>query len=454
MVIPGLIIWALLLFTLPLIVDRRIKAIDAIGMSWTTLKTHWLHATVFVLVMWALKIGGMLLCLVGGLIAFPLCVLAQAVLYRGFFPHGATPAKPVQAMDPDFEPVGVKIGARPKGRIPVWAWLAALAGLLAPVVASAAAIAIVVAVFVTAARGLHQNDKGLRAFQEAVRDMEKRGQGTAPAVAAGLPGMPAPDERFGANLEAAQNNFAEEMRKVIEAQKQAQAEIAQEVAKAASRDRRQAMARRADGLRKGADAGAGAANPNDVTALVGDLTSDDEGVRKRALDRLSRSAPDPSHHDEVIKSIKPLMVDPQTAVRQSAVRAMAAWANPEDIPALIVALDDQDRGVRRAAIQFFGRIKDERAVEPLARQLADPDAFVHNDAMRALRQIGAIAEVEVVKYLNSADIPTRERACQVLQTIGTQQSVRALTQAASGRSPAARSAQSALKAITARQRRK
>jgi HEAT repeat protein len=266
--------------------------------------------------------------------------------------------------------------------------------------------------------------------------------------------MPAPEEKLGGNLEAGQNKFAEEMRKVIEAQKQAQAEIAHEVAKAALADRRQAITRQANSLRKSADAAAASANPNDVTALLGDLTSDDEGVRRRALDRLARSTPDFSHHDEVIKSIKPLMVDPQTAVRQSAVRALAAWANANDVPALIVALDDEDRGVRRAAIQYFGRIKDERAVEPVARQLTDPDAFVHNDAMRALRQIGTIAEAEVVKYLNSADIPTRERACQVLQTIGTQHSIRALTQVASGRSPVARAAQAALKAITTRQRRK
>jgi HEAT repeat protein len=451
MVIPGLIIWALLLFTLPLIVDRRIKAIDAIGMSWTTLKTHWLQATVFVLVMWAVKVGGMLLCLVGSLLAFPVCVLAQAVLYRGFFPHGATHAKPVQALDPDFEPVGVEVGARPKGRIPVWAWLVALAGLLAPVVASAAAIAIVVAVFVSAARGLHQNDRGLRAFQEAVRDMEKRGQGAGPAVVAGPPGMPAPEEKLGGDLEAAQNKF-DEMRKVIEAQNQAQAEIAREVAKAAPPDRRQATPRRADNLRKGTNAGAGTANPNDVTALIGDLTSDDEDVRKSALDRLARSAPDPTLHDEVTRSIGPLLVDPRTALRESAVRALAVWANANDVPALIVALDDEDPRIRRAAIKPLGRIKDERVVEPVARRLADPDAFVHNDAMRVLRQIGPIAEAEVVKCLNSPDVPTRERACHVLQTIGTQNSIRALTQVATGRSPGARAAQAALMAITTRQK--
>jgi hypothetical protein len=221
--------------------------------------------------------------------------------------------------------------------------------------------------------------------------------------------------------------------------------------KPAGPNRRQSVAQRGNNARNGAGAGARVANPNDVSALIGDLNSDNDAVRLRALDRLARSSPDPAHHDEVVKVLEPLLADLVATTRALAVKALAAWANPDDVPALIAALEDQDGGVRRAAIQSLGRIKDERAVEPLARQMADPNASVHNDAVRALRQMGSIAEVEVIKYLNSDDVRTRERACQVLQIIGTKKSVRALTRAATGKLASSRSAQAALKAINARE---
>jgi hypothetical protein len=450
LVIPGWIIWGLFLFTLPLVVDRRVKATDAMGMSWTTLKSQWLQATVFVLVLWALQIGGMLLCLVGSLVTFPLCVLSQAILYRGFFTPKGAPVKLVQAMDPDFGPVGAELGHRPKGRIPAWAWLVAVTGLLVPVVATSAAIALMVALAVSATRGFQQNAGNPQAFQDAFPDLEKRG---------GNPG--APENKFADEMrkmseeqKKAGVDLGEELRKSMKAQKKAAADVAEETPNPAGTERQQAVAKRANNTRKTAGAKAGAANPADITALVGDLTSDDAGVRRGALDRLARSAPTLSHHDEVIKALEPFLADEQAAMRAAAVKALAVWANADDVPALIAALDDEDRAVRRAAIQAFGRIKDERAIEPVARQLADPDGSVQNDAVRVLRQIGSIAEEEVVKYLDSADPRTCEHACQVLQSIGTKESVRALTQAATGKSPVARFAQAALRSIAARERTK
>jgi HEAT repeat protein len=134
------------------------------------------------------------------------------------------------------------------------------------------------------------------------------------------------------------------------------------------------------------------------------------------------------------------------------VKVLALWANENDVPALIGALDDDAAGVRREAFVALGQIKDERAVGPVARHLAGPDLADHSAAVRTLKQIGSIAEREVVKYLGADDIRARERACQVLQTIGTRVSIPALSRAASVRSPVSRTAQAALKAIQARER--
>jgi hypothetical protein len=297
--------------------------------------------------------------------------------------------------------------------------------------------------------------------------MAKRGQGMAPVPGPGQPRIPAPGEEIGANLDGPDRAFAEGMRKMTEAQKKAVVDLREQIRKMAEArkkagvdraddtqepagpNRPQSVVKQGNSARNGASPGV--ANPNNVSALIRDLTRDNDAARMRALDRLARSSPNPAHHDELVKAIEPLLVDPVATTRASAVKALAVWANPDDVPALIAALEDQDGGVRRAAIQGLGRIKDERAVEPVARQMADPNASVQNDAVRALRQMGSIAEVEVVKYLNSDDVRTRERACQVLLTIGTKNSIRALTRAATGKSASSRSAQAALKAINARE---
>jgi len=94
LVIPGWTISGMLMFTLPLVVDARLKAVDAISTSWKTLKDQWLLATVFALVLWTLQIVGMMFCGLGSIVTFPLSILSQAILYRGFFPGGDAPAKP------------------------------------------------------------------------------------------------------------------------------------------------------------------------------------------------------------------------------------------------------------------------------------------------------------------------------------------------------------------------
>jgi hypothetical protein len=453
LVIPGWIIAGLFLFTLPLVVDRRLKAIDALGTSWTTLKSQWLQAVVFFLVLSALQIAGLMLCLLGTLVTFPLCILSQAVLYRGFFAGDGAPAKPVHAIDPDFGPVGVETGVRPKGRIPVWAWLVAVTGVLAPVVAFAGAVALMVAFGLSAFRANQQNARGqqAQAFEKAFSEMAKRGQGMAPVPGPGRPRIPAQGKEFGANLDGPDRAFAEAKRKMIEAREKAGVDRVGDTMKPAGPNRRQSVAQRGNDTRNGAGAGAGVTNASTVSAIIRDVTSDNDVVRSRALDRLARSSPDPAHHDRVVKALEPLLVDPAATTRASAVKALAAWANPDDIPTLISALEDQDVGVRRAAIQALGRIKDERTVEPVARLMADSNASVHNDAVRALRQMGSIAEAEVVKYVDSNDVRTRERACQVLQIIGTKKSIRALTRAAAAKSASSRPAQAALKAINTRE---
>lgn len=85
LVLPGFVIPALLMFTLPLVVDGRLRALDAMARSWNVLKGEWLSATVFHVVLAMVAGLGALFCCVGIVFTAPLYSLAIAVLYRDAF---------------------------------------------------------------------------------------------------------------------------------------------------------------------------------------------------------------------------------------------------------------------------------------------------------------------------------------------------------------------------------
>ncbi len=83
--IPGLIASGLMMFTIPLVVDGRLSATEAITRSARALKDQWVLATLFHLVAVFIAGLGSLLCGVGFLLTVPLYPLSIAILYRDFF---------------------------------------------------------------------------------------------------------------------------------------------------------------------------------------------------------------------------------------------------------------------------------------------------------------------------------------------------------------------------------
>jgi uncharacterized membrane protein len=84
-IIPGLVAQGLMMFTIPLVVDQRLSAVEALSKSFETLKPHAVMATVFALVVGLVAGLGGILCGVGALFTFPLFPLSVAILYRNFF---------------------------------------------------------------------------------------------------------------------------------------------------------------------------------------------------------------------------------------------------------------------------------------------------------------------------------------------------------------------------------
>lgn len=82
--IPGLVASGLLMFTLPLIVDGRFTALQALQKSYEVLKGEWLMATIFHVAVYALTGLGVCFFVIGLLFTMPLYTLSIAILYRDF----------------------------------------------------------------------------------------------------------------------------------------------------------------------------------------------------------------------------------------------------------------------------------------------------------------------------------------------------------------------------------
>lgn len=101
--IPAFILAGVWMFTVPLIVDAHLPALEAIRTSWRALKGEWLGATLFHFVAYSLAgLGACCLC-VGLTMTMPLYGLSIAVLYRDFF-LAKPPADSMKppGPDPDF----------------------------------------------------------------------------------------------------------------------------------------------------------------------------------------------------------------------------------------------------------------------------------------------------------------------------------------------------------------
>jgi len=111
-------------------------------------------------------------------------------------------------------------------------------------------------------------------------------------------------------------------------------------------------------------------------------------------------------------------------------------------------LDDDGLG-HAEMIQALGKLRDPRAAGPPARRLSNFGDRSH--AGKALRELGPVAEPEVLKCLQHRDAGVRTEACKILKYIGSQQSITALREAARDPNPSlADEAQAALDAITQR----
>ena len=82
--IPGLVIGGLTMFTLPILVDRKLDAMAAITLSIETLKKDWLLAALFYLVISICAGLGAIACVIGVILTLAVLPFGVSMLYRDY----------------------------------------------------------------------------------------------------------------------------------------------------------------------------------------------------------------------------------------------------------------------------------------------------------------------------------------------------------------------------------
>jgi predicted Zn finger-like uncharacterized protein len=191
----------------------------------------------------------------------------------------------------------------------------------------------------------------------------------------------------------------------------------------------------------------GPPNADAVARALHHLKSANVLVRHEALRKLKDMLPDDEHRADVIKGLGPLINDADHFTRHWAIEALGVWGNKDAVPILLKAMRDGD--TRHEAMKALGRLKDERAVEPIAARLEEISDL--HAAAEALKAMGPMAEKAVLARLNHHEIHVRWMVCEVLETIGTEQSIPALEKAEANDFHIKFQARKAINAIKARQ---
>jgi HEAT repeat protein len=155
-----------------------------------------------------------------------------------------------------------------------------------------------------------------------------------------------------------------------------------------------------------------------VPALLECLTHKESEMRSAAAKGLGRIGA-----KAAIEPLTKALKDPDPYVRRSAALALAA-IGPEAkaaIPVLRQAMEDKQGYVYVAAAGALVRLSPEdskAAMESLTKAAGDPNHYIRNVAVDALREVGIVGVPSLASRVSDADWLTRLQAVRALQAIG------------------------------------
>ncbi len=156
--------------------------------------------------------------------------------------------------------------------------------------------------------------------------------------------------------------------------------------------------------------------PQTVPEAVADLQSN-EDVAASGLHAqwLAQTPSNPADQPRVSQALEPLLTDP--FVKGDAANALIIWGGPGNVPALVRCVESNDFNTSDAALKALVKIRDPRAVPPIAKLLNNWGK--RDTAANALQSLGPMYKAEVLKYAFDPDSGTRDQAQQLLNGYGT-----------------------------------
>jgi HEAT repeat protein len=163
----------------------------------------------------------------------------------------------------------------------------------------------------------------------------------------------------------------------------------------------------------------------DAVPLIKKLVNDsDQQVRSMAVFALGLK-PTPECLDILIQV---LATEPDYGVRADAAGALGYLEDVRAFDALVRAFyEESDWLVRFSAAVALGNLRDPRARDTLLKALDCPEEVMHQAAIAALGEIGAIDVVDqILRFVTSTDWLVRQRLAEALGNLPSDKSIPAL----------------------------
>jgi len=160
-----------------------------------------------------------------------------------------------------------------------------------------------------------------------------------------------------------------------------------------------------------------------IAELIRDLLNSDESTRRFAVEDLGDLG-----DVRAVEPLIPVLFDPVPAIREAAVDALKAIGGEETVSAVVPALRTDNAAVRNAASEILQAIG-EPAIPQLEKLLEDDDKDVRKFAVDIMTVIGSpLAEKAFVRALEDRDVNVSAAAAEALGEIGSHASVEPLVQ--------------------------
>lgn len=174
-------------------------------------------------------------------------------------------------------------------------------------------------------------------------------------------------------------------------------------------------------LARGLLQGYGTTNRAVVSQSLEDLKGVDVSRRRSLVDWFSQAPVEATLRPPVAQALDPLLLDNDPRLSESALKAVIVWGTKDNVPSLLTLLAEsgpkgRTTRVRHQVIDLLAKLKDERAIPPLAQRLTV--VTDRAQASTALQAFGPQATKEVARYLEHPDRNTRDEAARLVKVLG------------------------------------